>query len=113
MIPRPLPSEPPYAYVERLRRVLGTDYVYLLNGSDVISSPHSRVDVELAQSLLDTAMHLVSSLPENLNGVVAEPATVNGKLHVYRVGPQAYVVAFVPEAQTGEGAVMRFEELVV
>ena len=113
MIACPRPGENPYAYLERLRRQLGTDYVYLLQGGDVVSAARGRVNLDLAQVVLDTASHLVSNLPETLNGVIAEPADVPGKIHVYRIGGSSFVVAYVPEQRRTEGAVMRFEELVV
>ncbi|NPA76966.1 MAG: hypothetical protein GXN93_04410 [Candidatus Diapherotrites archaeon] len=113
MIDRPRPGENPYAYLERLRRQLGTDYVYLVQGSDVVSAARGHVNLDLAQTILDTATHIVSALPETLNGVIAEPVDVPGTIHVYRIGDGSFVVAYVPELPSTDGVVMRFEELVV
>jgi len=44
--------------------------------------------------------------------VVAEPATGDGKIHIYRISGRSFVVAYVPK-KSEENAIMRFEELVV
>ncbi len=68
--------------------------------------------MDVAQRVLDTAARLAASLPEDLNVVVAEPATGEGKIHLYRISGRSFVVAYVPK-KTSDTAVMRFEELVV
>ncbi len=113
MVVLPRPRESVYSYLSRLRRELGTDYVYVVQGNDVVALDDARVDVETARTLLDTVRQLVSALPQNLNGVVAEPADGQGKIHVYRIGDGSYAVAYVPERSPKESSVMRFEEIVV
>ena len=112
MIDPPRPSESPYAYLERIRRQMGTDYVYIIQDSDIVSAPHGRVNLDVAQRVLDAAARLAASLPEDLNAVVAEPAAGDGKIHIYRISGRSFVVAYVPK-KSEKNAVMRFEELVV
>ena len=92
--------------------MLGTDYVYIVQDNDVISAPRGRVNLDLAQRVIDTASRIVAFLPEDLSGVVAEPASGDGKIHVYRISGKSFVVAYVPDRSKAD-AVMRFEELVV
>ncbi len=104
-----LPGESIYEYISRIQKSLGTDYVYVIYGPEILGPVHGNVDMQTAKMIIDYARRLVNGVHPDFNVVIATVGT-NNQLAVKRLGDYAYVAVFVPKR---EEKVMKFEELAV
>jgi len=108
-IPEMRAGESIYEYISRVQDSLGTDYVYILYGPEVLGPVRGSVDIETAEIIIEYAKHLVNGVHPDFNAVIAMIGEEN-QIAVKKLGDDAYLVAFVPKR---EEKVMKFEEILV
>ena len=101
------PGEDVYQYLSRMQRELGTDYVYILYGAEVIAPNSGEINVEMAKTVLDYARNVTRGMSAGLNVVVATLEDFEGEMLVKKIGDGTYFIALV---QPGEKA-MEVEEI--
>ena len=109
IIPEMRAGESIYEYISRVQDALGTDYVYILYGPEVLGPVRGNVDIETAERIIEYAKHLVNGVHPDFNAVIATTGEED-QIAVKKLGDDAYIVAFIPKR---EEKVMRFEELIV
>jgi len=93
------PGEDIYQYLSRMQRELGTDYVYILYGTEVIAPTSGDINVEMAKTVLDYAKGFTKGMSAGLNVVVATLEDFEGEIMIKKIGDDTYLIAFVQPSE--------------
>lgn len=106
-VPEIQPGEDVYKYISRVRKELGTDYVYVLCGTEVLAPTSGSVNIETAKTVIDYAKMFTRGMPAGLNAVVATLDDFEGNMIIKKIGDDAYLIAFIQPAKSK----MKIEEV--
>ncbi|MDN5367085.1 MAG: hypothetical protein PWQ11_496 [Candidatus Diapherotrites archaeon] len=107
-VPDVRPGESVYVYLERVKKFLGTNYVYVIYDNEILAPIRGDVNIRLANTVVTYARTLAERLPDFMNTVIAVPDGLEGRIVLRKLGSGAYLAAFLPEEK-----IMRIEEFVV
>ncbi|HIP74302.1 MAG TPA: hypothetical protein EYH23_01405 [Euryarchaeota archaeon] len=112
-VPEIQPGEDVYKYISRVRKELGTDYVYVLCGTEVLAPTNGSVNIETAKTVLDYARMFTKGMPAGLNAVVATLDDFEGNMIIKKIGDDAYLIAFVNpnDSENKKEKTMKIEEI--
>ncbi len=111
-VPEIRPGESVHEYITRVQRALGTDYVYVLYGPEVLGPIRGEVNYDVAENVVRIGRILSERMPEGLNTVIGLSEDGQNQIVLKRLGESAYLLAMVPRKRKDDVR-MVFEELVV